>query len=251
MHGNPGSSEDWADLMPYVGEFARVIAPDMPGYGKADRPRDFEYTVFGYAKYLGALVDSFQIKRVHLVLHDFGGPWSLAWAAQNQSKIASITLINTGFLPGYHWHKFAKIWRTPVIGELFQLLSSRFGFKAVLNGENPKPFPEAFLNRMYDDMDWGMKRGVLKLYRATSDFDGMAREIGGALKPLALPALVIWGEKDKYLPGFYAEKQKDFFNADVHLISGCGHWPFVDEFEKTKNLLIPFLADRVSVFFHG
>ncbi len=36
VHGNPGSSEDWLDLLSATGEFARAIAPDMPGYGKAD-----------------------------------------------------------------------------------------------------------------------------------------------------------------------------------------------------------------------
>ncbi|MGD8281856.1 MAG: alpha/beta hydrolase, partial [Gemmatimonadota bacterium] len=35
VHGNPGSSEDFADLLTHVSDFARVLAPDMPGYGKA------------------------------------------------------------------------------------------------------------------------------------------------------------------------------------------------------------------------
>ena len=38
IHGNPGAGEDWVDLLPRIGEFARAIAADMPGNGKVDRP---------------------------------------------------------------------------------------------------------------------------------------------------------------------------------------------------------------------
>ncbi|MEA2390415.1 MAG: hypothetical protein QOK31_524, partial [Solirubrobacteraceae bacterium] len=43
VHGNPGSNEDWRDLVGRVGEFARAVAPDMPGFGRADKPRDVHY----------------------------------------------------------------------------------------------------------------------------------------------------------------------------------------------------------------
>ncbi len=52
-----------------------VIAPDMPGYGKADRPESFDYTVEGYARHLTGILEQLGVKRAHLVLHDFGGPW--------------------------------------------------------------------------------------------------------------------------------------------------------------------------------
>jgi len=56
VHGNPGPATDWSDLLECVAEFARGIAMDFPGYGTADRPRHFDYSVNGYARYLdGAL----------------------------------------------------------------------------------------------------------------------------------------------------------------------------------------------------
>ena len=54
---------------------------------------------------LGAL----GIERVHLVLHDVGGPWGLAWASRNLRRLASLTLINVEVLPGYSRHKFARL----------------------------------------------------------------------------------------------------------------------------------------------
>lgn len=59
-----------------------------------------------------------------IVAHDFGGPWALAWAARNPDVLASATLINTGVLIGYRWHRYARVWRTPVLGEVFRATAS-------------------------------------------------------------------------------------------------------------------------------
>ena len=91
----------------------------MPGFGRADKPRDFQYDVAGYADFLDGLLAELGIDRVHLVLHDLGGPWGLEWATRSPARVASVTLINTGAFIGYRWHILARIWRTPVLGELF------------------------------------------------------------------------------------------------------------------------------------
>ena len=129
VHGNPGFSEDWRGLSERLSEFARTIAPDMPGYGNADKPDTFDYTVDGYARHLDGLLAKLGVRRVHLVLHDFGGAWGLTWAATHTTSLASLTLINIGVMPGYRWHFLARIWRTPVLGEIFMATTTRFGFK--------------------------------------------------------------------------------------------------------------------------
>jgi pimeloyl-ACP methyl ester carboxylesterase len=251
LHGNPGSSEDWLDLLQSAGEFVRAIAPDMPGYGKSERPRQFDYTVKGYAHFLKSLLEALGLDRVHLVLHDFGGPWGLEWAAEHPAHIASLTLINCGVLPGYRWHKFARIWQTPVIGEIFQLIATRRAFRALLNADNPKPFPDIFVNRMFDDSDWQMKRGVLALYRASRDLSSTSARLGETLKQLSLPALVVWGAGDKYIPVRFAEIQKQFFKADVHVLEGSGHWPMIDDPSQVRQLVIGFLRKQLDLDLSG
>jgi pimeloyl-ACP methyl ester carboxylesterase len=98
IHGNPGFSRDWEDLMTRAGAFCRCVAPDMPGFGHSDKPESFDYTVDGYARHLGALLTQLNVRRAHLVLHDFGGPWGLAWALSAPSAVASLTLVNCGLL---------------------------------------------------------------------------------------------------------------------------------------------------------
>ncbi len=247
VHGNPGSSEDWSDLLPRVGAFTRAIAPDMPGFGKAGRPADFAYTVEGYARHLAGVLDQLSLERVHLVLHDFGGPWGLVWAAMHPKAVASVTLVNIGIMPGYKWHKFARIWQTPLLGELSQLLVTRRAFRKMMDAENPKPFPRAFVDRMYDDMDRGTKRAVLKLYRASIDLEASTRKVAEAIGPLKLPALVLWGAGDTFLPLRFAEVQRHFFAVSaVHVLEGCGHWPFIDEAERCADLIVPFLRQQIG-----
>lgn len=249
LHGNPGSSEDWADLMVRAGEFARVLAPDMPGFGKAERPRAFDYTVEGYARHFDGLLERLGVKRVHLVLHDFGGPWGLAWAAAGDhlDRVASLTLVAVGALPGYRWHKFARVWRTPVVGELFQAATTRGAFRLALSADNPRPLPRAFLDRMYDDADRGMRRAVLALYRATSDLGELSRRVTERPAFRKVPALVVWGADDAYVPARFAQEQRRYFDVtDVQVFDRCGHWPFIDEPDRVGDAITSFLRPRVA-----
>ncbi len=175
VHGNPGSSRDWDDLLARTGGFTRGIALDMPGFGRAQKPDDFEYTVEGYARFLEGALERLGVERAHLVLHDFGGPWGLEWAASHPDRLASAVLINTGVMIDYGWHYLARIWRTPAAGELFQATLTRAGLRLALRHGNPRPLPRAFVDRMYDDADAGTKRAVLRLYRSTDDPAALGR----------------------------------------------------------------------------
>jgi pimeloyl-ACP methyl ester carboxylesterase len=245
VHGNPGPKEDWSDLLERVGEFARAVAPDMPGYGAADKPRDFRYTVEGYADHLAALLDQLGIRRAHLVMHDFGGPWGLAWAVRHEDAFASATEINTGALLDYKWHRYARIWRTPVLGELFMATATRGAFRLLLGRENPK-LPREQLDRLYEvARPWGSKRAVLKLYRATPE-SALAAP-AAALKALDRPALVVWGTEDPYLPREQAERQRESFpSARIELLEGHAHWVFHEDPERVAELVVPFLREQVG-----
>jgi pimeloyl-ACP methyl ester carboxylesterase len=167
VHGNPGSADDWERLAAAVGAVGRAVAPDLPDFGETEAPDGFEHTVAGYAGYLDAALRELGVERTHLVLHDFGGPIGLAWAASAPDRIASVTLIDTGVLRDYRWHGLARIWRTPVLGELFQASTTRFGFRAAIRRGEPMGLPRDFLDRMYRHYDRRTRRAVLRLYRAT------------------------------------------------------------------------------------
>jgi pimeloyl-ACP methyl ester carboxylesterase len=247
VHGNPGSSRDWESLAAQVAGFARVVAPDMPGYGRADKPVQFPYTIAGYAEHLDGVLTRLGVRRAHLVLHDLGGLWGLAWAAAHRDALASATLISTGVLPGYRWHYLARIWRTPALGEFFMATASRPAFHLLLKQGNPRGLPRAFVDRMYDDFDSGTRRAVLRFYRDTDDPSAATRVLARALAPLRRPALVVWGKADPYVPVRMAERQRRAFpDAEIVILGRSGHWPHADDAEAVAAAVLPFLRRQVA-----
>jgi pimeloyl-ACP methyl ester carboxylesterase len=246
VHGNPGPARDFERLVERAGEFARAIAPDMPGFGPADKPKEFAYSVSGYAQHLAGILDRLGIRRAHLVLHDFGGGWGLRWALDHPDAFASLTLINTGVLLRYRWHTLARIWRTPVLGELFQATANRRAFERVMRRSNPPSLPDEFIARMYEDSkDRGQSRAVLRLYRATdpSAFASFAPR----LRELQRPVLVLWGAQDPYIPVEQAHLQREVWpDARVVELPGSGHWPFADDPEGVEAVVLPFLREQVG-----
>jgi pimeloyl-ACP methyl ester carboxylesterase len=245
IHGNPGSADDWvglADTAASAGK--RAVAFDLPDFGETVAPPGFEYSAGGYAGFVGQALEELGVGRVHLVLHDFGGPIGLAWAAMNIDALASVTLIDTGLLPGYRWHSLARIWRTPVLGELFQATATRPAFRLLLNRKEPRGLPREFVERMYDQYDRRTRKAVLALYRATDDPGGMSEALVQLFAARETPALVIWGEHDAYLPSSYAQRQREAFpSADVHVLPASGHWPFADAPDTVERLLAEFLTE--------
>lgn len=245
VHGNPGAGSDWRDLMTPVSEFVRVVAPDMPGFGSAEMRDDQDYTVAGYARHLEGVIDSLDIERVHLVAHDFGGPWALTYAANNLDRIASVTLINTGVFLGYRWHRAARVWRTPVAGEVFQRIATPRVARAAIAHDNPN-LDARWVSRIAAHMrPWGTKRAILRLYRSTQ-IESMP-PLAAALRERDLPCLIVWGTGDAYIPTVMAERQREPFpSAQIHTIPGAGHWVWLEQPERVAELVVPFLRNQVG-----
>lgn len=241
VHGNPGSRLDFRDLVARTGEFARALAPDMPGFGDAGKPhpRVFNYTALGLGVHLAGMLEQLGVERAHFVGHDFGGPFAIGAVLHRPNGAGSLSFINTGILRGYRWHKWARIWRTPVLGELYMLLTNEARFKAGF-----RRLPADFVDQMWRHFDKRTRRAVLALYRATSIEDASA--LSAPLRSLDLPSIVIWGVHDRYVPVQFAEGNREALpRAEVHLIQKAGHWPFIDRPDEVAGILLPFLRQNL------
>jgi pimeloyl-ACP methyl ester carboxylesterase len=247
VHGNPGSSSDFTALVAAAGELGRALAFDMPGFGRSRAPAGFEFSVQGYARFLEDARKALGLERVHLVLHDFGGPFGLLWGFEHPDAWASVVLINVGVMPGYVWHSMAKRWRTPVLGELTQAWIPRWGWRRVMQASSPRGMPVEFVDKMYDEYDRETRRTVLKLYRATPDPGAMAEQVGASIAQLHLPALVIWGAADPFIGVEYAERQGEFFDVQrTVVLPDSGHWPFQDDPEAVREPVLEFLRGQLT-----
>jgi pimeloyl-ACP methyl ester carboxylesterase len=244
IHGHPGSSRDWERLVGEVGQFGRAVAFDLPGFGKADKPKDWNYTIGAFASFTAAVINKLGIKRAHLVVHDLGGGAGLLWAAAHPDSFASAVIMGTGVLIGFKWHPAAQVYRAPFAGDLLAALTNRVGFQLVMRKTNPKLPPE-FINQLWEDYSYRTRRAALEMYRA-SPSTGFER-LAPLFRELDRPALVLWGRNDPFVGPEQAERQKESFPRAEVVLLDTGHWPFIEEPDAAAEHIGTFLRRQLSV----
>ncbi|HEY8678369.1 MAG TPA: alpha/beta hydrolase [Candidatus Dormibacteraeota bacterium] len=246
VHGNPGSSEDWRDLATAAARIGRVVAVDMPGFGQADKPAKFDHSPAGYARFLSKLLSQLGIDQVHLVLHDFGGPWGLAWATENPTSVRSLALFNVGVPLGYRWHSTAKLVRTPVLGEFLMAATTRKSFEGIMR-RGGGTLPAGAIDRAWANFTPPTRRAAMKAYRSVADPATVGDTQAALLTAYRLPALVFWGEQDGFVPVEVAERQREVFDPiEIVRLPKAGHWAFLEEPALAEARLVGFLEQQVN-----
>jgi pimeloyl-ACP methyl ester carboxylesterase len=239
-HGNPTHSADWEPFLERMK--GPALALDYPGWGRSGRPSadDFDYSMQGLAGFTKRFLARMSVSEYSLVVHDWGAVALIA-AQDDPARMRRLVVANAvPLLPGYRWHRVARIWRTPVLGELSGLLGSRrlldWGLRES-RGDWSRHDP-AFVDMIWDHLDRGTRTAILRLYRS-ADPDRLAAA-GERLGTIEAPALVVWGMRDRYLPARFGADYADRLpQAELLELPSAGHWPWIDE---------PTLIDRVVRF---
>jgi pimeloyl-ACP methyl ester carboxylesterase len=91
------------------------LDPFNPAHSSSHSPRNTlqprvpqDHGVEAHAEFIGRALEELGIERAHLVMHDFGGPWGLAWAVSEPERLATATLICTGPVLRSHWHRLGR-----------------------------------------------------------------------------------------------------------------------------------------------
>src|SRR5262249_39059817 len=149
LHGVPDSSDMWEEVIARLEGRYRCLAPDLPGMGRSGVPAGFNYSLEHMAGFVDGLVAAAGIDTpLNLVVHDFGGPYGLAWAVRYPARVRSMAIMNTNFSSDYRWHPVARIWRTPVLGELSLALTSRSLWRGQMR-QNAPAMPATYIERTY------------------------------------------------------------------------------------------------------
>jgi pimeloyl-ACP methyl ester carboxylesterase len=207
-----------------------AIALDLPGWGSSERPRDFDYSFAGLARFFGRFLDALELERYRLCAHDWGA-LVLIEAQRRPDRLDRLVLIDAlPLLPGFRWHWVARwFWRRRLLGELFNATLTRAGFAAGLRAArgDRRPMPPWFVDMIWRGMDAGTKRAILTLYRS-ADPEKLATA-GADLGKIDCPALVVWGGRDPYLRlrfgRMYVERLP---GAELVEVEGAGHWPWLE-----------------------
>jgi haloalkane dehalogenase len=122
LHGNPTSSYLWRNIIPHVSKSHRAIAMDLIGMGKSDKP-DVEYRFFDHYTYVDGFIKALDLKKIVLVIHDWGSGLGLHYARQNEGNVKAIAMMESILAPVPTWEDFPaefietfKLFRTPEVG---------------------------------------------------------------------------------------------------------------------------------------
>ena len=103
MHGEPTWSFLWRKVLAPVRDAGfRCIAPDMPGFGRSDKPVDIGwYTYDRHTEMAGTLLEDLDLRDATIVVHDWGGPIGLRLAVESPQRIARVVILDTGLFTGH------------------------------------------------------------------------------------------------------------------------------------------------------
>jgi haloalkane dehalogenase len=100
LHGAPTWSYVYRKMIPPLARRARVVAPDLVGFGRSDKyARRGDYSLGMHYRTLSTFVDRLDLRGVTLVVQDWGGVVGLPYAARNPGRVRRLVIMNTG-LPG-------------------------------------------------------------------------------------------------------------------------------------------------------
>lgn len=122
LHGNPGSSYVWRNIIPHVQGHGRCIAMDLIGMGKSDKP-DLDYSFFDHAKYVDGFIDALGLTNLTLVIHDWGSALGFHYAMRHEANVKAIAFMEAVMIPIPSWDVFPEefrrtfqAFRTPDVG---------------------------------------------------------------------------------------------------------------------------------------
>jgi pimeloyl-ACP methyl ester carboxylesterase len=237
LHSAPTSADDWVPFL----ERSGGLAPDLLGFGRSSKAGNLEFSLPAYVRFLEDFLRVTETEEISLVGHGWGGAVALAFAMAHPLQARRLTLIDAiPLLPGFQWPRAVRRLRQPAVGELIMGSVGRRLLGRSLRAGTVKPdaWSEERLDAVWAQFDQGTQRAILRLHRSI-DGPGLAA-VGDGLVTLDIPSLVVWGEEDPWVsPGFGETYAHTLPAAQLHRVSGAGHWPWLDQ---------PSVIDRVAAF---
>jgi len=213
----------------------RGVAFDLPGFGLADRPKDYDYSWSGLGRFAAAAVEALEIERFNLVVHDIGGPVGFELASELPDRVASLTIFNTmidvtTFNPPWSMRPFRRrglgdVWLKGMNKPMFRSLMRLQGVRDP--GAITKAELDAYLELMKGD-DRG--RAFLKIMRSTERTPEKQALYRSVVRNVPYPVQVVWAADDPALKvGIYGEQARNAAGlSKIELIPGK-HFPHEDQ----------------------
>jgi haloalkane dehalogenase len=246
LHGEPTWSFLWRKVIPPVRDAGyRAIAPDLPGFGRSDKPVDIDwYTYDRHTASVAALAESLDLRDATVVVHDWGGPIGLRIAVEHPDRISRVVVLDTGLFTGHQkmsdaWMAFRNfVERTEdlPVGLLVRRACLRDPGDEVIAAYDA-PFPSAASKA-------GARAFPLML-PLTPDAPGAqaGARVLEALRTDSRPKLFLWADSDPVLPLETGRRFAAALGGQIdHVIAGASHFLQEDAGPQIGALIADWLA---------
>lgn len=98
LHGNPTNVYIWRNIIPHLTNYGRVIAVDLIGFGKSDKP-DIEYRFVDHAAFLEGFIERMGLRNITLVLHDWGSALGFDYASRHPANVRALAFFEALLAP--------------------------------------------------------------------------------------------------------------------------------------------------------
>lgn len=244
LHGEPTWSYLYRHMIPPLAGLGRVIAPDLVGFGRSDKPKATNaYSYKSQARWLRGFVEALNLKNATMVCQDWGGSLGLRILAEIPERFARLVAMNTGISIGdprseafCKWRRFSQ--RVEAL-DLATLMRNTLKLRQLTDAE-AAAYAAPFPSKEY-------QTGALvfpRLVPIRKDHPGAYdnRKAIERLKTLDLPVLLIWGEEDAITAPAEPFLRSIFKNVAPRVtIPGAGHFIQEEAGEEVAGHIISWM----------
>lgn len=249
IHGSgPGVSAwaNWRLVMPTLARQARVIAPDMAGFGFSARADGYDYTMDNWVAQAVGVLDALDIDQADLVGNSFGGALALALAIRHPQRVRRLVLMGSVGVPFEITAGLDAVWGyTPSLDNMRALLDLFAWDRTLVNDELAQLRYDASIRPGFQESFAAMfpaprQRWVDAMASAEADIRAIAHE-----------TLVIHGRDDKIIPLANSLTLAQWIDrAQLHVFGRCGHWTQIEHAARFARLVGDFLAEATPESTH-
>lgn len=215
VHGVPDTWRVWRALIRRVRR-EDVVTLSLPGFG-CEVPPGFDCSKEAYCDWLLREVDNVD-GPVDLVAHDWGAILALRVASLEPQLIRTWAVGGAPVDPEYDWHKVAKLWQTPEVGEQ---VMEKITPETLVPGLIAAGVPAEDAAEAARRVDPTMKRSILALYRSG---ERVGAEWEHGLSRVGPRGLVLWGADDPYAAPTFGTRLASRTGARFVPYPECAHW---------------------------
>lgn len=242
LHGFGASLQAWDDWAPALEKNLRVLRIDIPGFGLSGPAVNQDYSDAADVARVIAVMDQLGVQQVIVTGHSMGG--RIAWnlAAAHPERVSQLVLLSPDGFPDPN----AKSDKTYEVPALLGLLpyslpkwALRMGGVAPAFADDSQLTPQ--MMQRYHDMMLapGVRTALLERMRQTRNSDPVAR-----LQSITVPTLLIWGEKDAFIPvGNAQDYLKAMPQAKLVTLPGVGHVLHEEAPQASVQVVLDFLSE--------